>query len=129
MYTSVSYTHLDVYKRQVQEAYLTLLDLAVALQMISYIYLFLSLLKRAFSKSSPPRYFPRPVLQLASIAGVSMASLGFAMAFVPSRQISSIGSFELKMVLTLGFILALASGLFVYYSRLRPEPEPALSTV
>src|SRR6202020_770356 len=35
----------------VQEAYLTLLDLAVALQMISYIYLFLSLLKRAFSKS------------------------------------------------------------------------------
>jgi glutamate:GABA antiporter len=109
----------------VQEAYLTLLDLAVALQMISYIYLFLSLLKRAFSKSSSPRYFRRPVLQLASIAGVSMATLGFAMAFVPSRQISSIGSFELKMVLTLGFILALASGLFFYYSRLRPEPAPA----
>jgi hypothetical protein len=30
------------------------------------------------------------------------------------------------MFLTLGLILALASGLFVYYSRLRPasEPEP-----
>jgi amino acid transporter len=108
----------------VQEAYLTLLDLAVALQMISYIYLFLSLLKRAFSKSSTPRYFRRPVLQLASVAGLSMAVLGFSMAFVPSRQISSIGSFELKMFLTLGFILALASGLFVYYSRLRPEPAP-----
>ena len=53
----------------VQEAYLTLLDLAVALQMISYIYLFLSLLKRAFSKSSEPRYFRRPVLQLASDLG------------------------------------------------------------
>jgi amino acid transporter len=115
----------------VQEAYLTLLDLAVALQMISYIYLFLSLLKRAFSKSSAPRYFRRPVLQLASIAGVSMAALGFAMAFVPSRQISSVGSFELKMVLTLGSILALASGLFFYYSRLRPEPAtaPEVSTV
>jgi glutamate:GABA antiporter len=105
----------------VQEAYLTLLDLAVALQMISYMYLFLSLLKRAFSKSSEPRYFRRPVLQIASVAGLSMAILGFSMAFVPSRQISSIGSFELKMFLTLGFILALASGLFVYYSRLRPE--------
>ncbi len=46
------------------------------------------------------------------------------MAFVPSRQISSIGSFELKMFLTLGFILALASGLFFYYSRLRPEKPP-----
>jgi len=109
----------------VQEAYLTLLDLSVALQMISYIYLFLSLLKRAYSKSSSPRYFRRPVLQLAAIAGVSMATLGFSMAFVPFRQISSIGSFELKMFLTLGFILALASGLFYYYSRLRPAPAPA----
>jgi amino acid transporter len=108
----------------VQEAYLTLLDLAVALQMISYMYLFLSLLKRAFSKSSEPRYFRRPVLQLASIAGVSLAALGFATAFVPSRQIASVGSFELKMFLTLGLILALASGLFFYYSRLRPKPEP-----
>jgi amino acid transporter len=109
----------------VQEAYLTLLDLAVALQMISYIYLFLSLLKRAFSKSSEPRYFRRPVLQLASVAGVIMATLGFATAFVPSRQISSIASFELKMVLTLGFILGLASGLFFYYSRMRAEPVAA----
>ena len=105
----------------VQEAYLTMLDLAVALQMISYVYLFLALLKRAFSKSSEPRYFRRPVLQLASLSGLMMALLGFSMAFVPSRQISSIGWFELKMVLTLGFILALASGLFLYYSRLRPQ--------
>jgi len=110
----------------VQEAYLTMLDLAVALQMISYIYLFLSLLKRAFSKSSTPRYFRRPLLQLASVSGLVMATLGFSMAFVPSRQISSIGSFELKMFLTLGFILALASGLFVYYSKLRPaKPSDA----
>jgi amino acid transporter len=108
----------------VQEAYLTLLDLAVALQMISYIYLFLSLLKRAFSKSTEPRYFRRPVLQVASVAGLCMAVLGFSTAFVPSRQISSIASFELKMFVTLGFILAVASGLFVYYSRLRPEKPP-----
>jgi amino acid transporter len=113
----------------VQEAYLTLVDLAVALQMISYIYLFLSLLKRAFSRSSTPRYFRRPVLQLASVAGLLMATLGFSMAFVPSRQISSIGWFELKMFLTLGFILALASGLFVYYSRLRPEEAAGADSV
>ena len=58
----------------VQEAYLTMLDLAVALQMISYIYLFLSLLKHAFSKSAAPRYFRRLVLQLASISGLLMAT-------------------------------------------------------
>jgi amino acid transporter len=113
----------------VQEAYLTLLDLAVALQMISYIYLFLSLVKRAFSKSSQPIYFRRLVLQVASVAGLSMAVLGFAMAFVPSRQISSIASFELKMIFTLGFILALASGLFVYYSRLRPKKTPGADSL
>jgi amino acid transporter len=115
----------------VEEAYLTLLDLAVALQMISYIYLFLTLVKRAFSKSSEPRYFRRPVLQFAALAGLIMAASGFVMAFVPSGQIASIGSFELKMFLTLGFILALASGLFFYYSRIRPEPatEPELSAV
>jgi hypothetical protein len=93
--------------------------------------LFLALLKRAFSKSTDPRYFKRPLLKAASVAGLLTATLGFAMAFVPSRQISSIGSFELKMFLTLGFILALASGLFVYYSRLRSDPaaEPELSAV
>lgn len=103
----------------VQEAYLTLLDLAVALQMISYIYLFLSLFKIAFAKSKTPRYFRRPVLQLACVSGLLMAILGFAMAFVPSRQISSLASFEAKMFSTLAIILGVASGLFVFYSRKR----------
>jgi glutamate:GABA antiporter len=105
----------------VQEAYLTLLDLAVALQMISYIYLFASLAKRAFSRSMETRYFARPILQFAAIGGLCTATLGFAMAFVPTRQISSIASFELKMFLTLGTILGLASALFVYYSRARAD--------
>lgn len=103
----------------VQEAYLTLVDLSVALQMISYIYLFLALGKRVFSKSAQPRYFRRPVLQMAAVAGACTTTLGFAMAFVPTRQISSIASFELKMFLTLAFLLALAAALFFYYSRLR----------
>ncbi len=106
----------------VQEAYLTLLDLAVALQMISYIYLFLALLKRAFSKACEPQFFRRPVLRCAAVAGLLTAILGFFMAFVPSRQIASLASFEVKMVLTLGAILGLASALFAYYSRLRPRP-------
>jgi len=108
----------------VQEAYLTLLDLAVALQMISYLYLFASLLRRAFSKDLTGVYFGRTTIRLASIAGATMTTFGLVMAFVPSRQISSIGSFELKMFLTLGALLALAAVLFRYYSLQRPASGP-----
>jgi amino acid transporter len=112
----------------VKEAYLTLLDLAVALQMISYTYLFLSLLKRSLSPSIQTRCFPRPLLQLASASGLLTAMFGFAMAFVPSRQIESIFSFELKMTLTLGFFLALAAMLFVFYLKRKPQ-APAFEMV
>ena len=44
------------------QADLTLLDLAVALQMISYVYLLLPFLRRAFSNSYPPCFFRRLVL-------------------------------------------------------------------
>lgn len=100
----------------VQEAYLTLLDLAVALQMISYLYLFASLLRRAFSPDRARVYFRRSTLRIASLTGVGMTTFSLIMAFVPSRQIYSIWSFELKMVLTLAALLALAAGLFRYYS-------------
>ena len=105
----------------VKEAYLTLLDLAVALQMISYTYLFLTLMRRSFSKATPTRYFPRPLLRIVSIVGCLTALVGFTMAFVPSRQIESLFSFELKMIVTLALFLGLAAGLFVFYSKQKPE--------
>ncbi|HTS46860.1 MAG TPA: APC family permease [Bryobacteraceae bacterium] len=108
----------------VQEAYLTLLDLSVALQMISYLYLFASLLRRAFARDMQRVYFGRAVLRAGSVAGFAMTSFGFAMAFVPSRQIASIWSFELKMLITLAAILGLAGVLFRYYSLKRPATGP-----
>jgi amino acid transporter len=101
----------------VKEAYLTLLDLAVALQMISYTYLFLSLLRRVFSKSTPTHRFPRLLLKIAAVAGLLTAILGFAMAFVPSGQIESVFFFEVKMAGTLAVFLGIAAVLFFYYSR------------
>jgi len=101
----------------VKEAYLTLLDLAVALQMISYTYLFLTLLRRVFSRSTPTRCFPRLLLKIAAIAGLLTAMLGFLMAFVPSGQIESIFSFEVKMIATLAMFLGTAGVLFFHYSR------------
>lgn len=113
----------------VEEAYLTPLDLAVALQMISYAYLFAVLLKRAFSRKkrafsrkSGHGYFRKTPLRLASASGMAITLLGLSMAFVPSRQISSILSFESKMIPTLGVLLAIAWGLFAHYWGNKPGP-------
>jgi amino acid transporter len=105
----------------VKEAYLTLLDLAVALQMISYTYLFLTLLRRSFSRSTRVLCFPRPFLKVVASVGLVTAVLGFTMAFVPSRQIESIFWFEVKMAGTLALFLALAAFLFFYYSKSKSE--------
>jgi glutamate:GABA antiporter len=100
----------------VQDAYLTLLNLAVALQMISYMYLFGSLARRAFSSASDPVRFGRATLRIASVAGLCVTVLGFLTAFVPSGKLSSIWSFELKMIATLAVLLAAGAAFFLYYS-------------
>jgi hypothetical protein len=101
----------------VREAYVTMLDLSVALQMISYLYVFAALCRHAFSTAPISGYFPRWILRLASVVGTAMTVLAFAMVFVPSGQISSIWAFELKMVITLGVSLAAARALYLYYSQ------------
>lgn len=101
----------------VQDAYLTLLNLAVALQMISYTYLFGSLVRRAFSSACRPARFGRTTLRIASVAGLCITVLGFSTAFVPPGKLSSIWAFELKMVATLAVLLGTGAALFYYYSR------------
>jgi len=91
--------------------------------MISYLYLFASLLRQAFG-SAPPVYFGRMNLRLTALVGIAISSLGLATVFFPSRQITSIGLFELKMFLTLGALLVCGATLFRYYSRRRLDPIP-----
>jgi hypothetical protein len=52
-----------------------------------------------------------------------MTVLAFAMVFVPSGQISSIWSFELKKVITFGVMLAAARALYLYYSQRKVSAE------
>jgi len=115
----------------VKEAYLTLLDLAVVLQMISYLYLYASLARVAFGKSAEGGFYGKVRLRFAALAGLGATFVGMIVAFVPSRQIDSIARFELKMFLTLGVFLALAGGLFYYYSRARAQESslPALNAL
>jgi amino acid transporter len=103
-------------KTTVKEAYVTLLDLAVVLQMISYLYLYASLARIAFSKSAT-RLCGTGWTRFAAIAGLISTVVGMVVAFVPSRQVNSVWQFELKMLLTCALFLGLAIALFVYYSR------------
>lgn len=98
----------------VKEAYVTLLDLAVALQMISYTYLFASLARMAF-RHSPAAGSIR--VRFAAISGLLASVAGMLVAFVPSHSVDSVWRFELKMILTCILFLSLAVGLFFYYSR------------
>jgi len=103
----------------VKEAYVTLLDLAVVLQMISYLYLYAALAKVAFSKTAGEGFYSKGRLRFAAIGGLAATVVGGAVAFVPPRQVDSAWRFELKMVGNCAVFLGLAALLFWYYSRHR----------
>ena len=104
-------------KTSVKEAYVTLLDLSVVLQMLSYLYLYGALTWVAFGKLWVPGVYQRSTLRVAAVSGLITTSIGMIVAFVPSRQVESVWRFELKMIVTCFIFLSLAAGLFMYYSR------------
>jgi hypothetical protein len=100
----------------VKEAYVTLLDLSVILQMLSFLYLYATLLAVAIRGASGSAYFSRGKIWLAAVSGLTATTLGGITAFVPSHQITSIWVFEFKMVAGCALFLGLAAFLFRYYS-------------
>jgi glutamate:GABA antiporter len=70
----------------VKEAYVTLLDLAVLLQMISYLYLFATLAKVAFSKTAGDGFYGKAWLRFAAVGGLAATIVGGAVAFMPSAR-------------------------------------------
>jgi hypothetical protein len=105
----------------VKEAYVTLLDLSVLLQMISYLYLFATLAKAAFSKTAGAGFYGKAWLRFAAIGGLAATIVGGAVAFVPPRQVDSVWRFEFKMAGNCIVFMGLAAVLFWYYSRRRTD--------
>ncbi len=103
----------------VKEAYVTLLDLSVVLQMISYLYLYAALAKVAFSKTAGDGFYGKARLRFAAIGGLAATIVGGAVAFVPPRQVVSVWIFELKMFGNCIGFMGIAAMLFWYYSRRR----------
>ena len=106
----------------VKEAYVTLLDLAVVLQMISYLYLYASLARVAFGRSTGEGYKRRKRIRFAAVSGLVTAGAGMMVAFIPSHAVDSIWRFEIKMILTCALFLGLAVALFFYYSLRQKAP-------
>jgi amino acid transporter len=110
----------------VREAYVTLIDLAVVLQMISYTYVYASLARVAFSHEAIS--FRRKLrIRFASVSGLLTTLLGLIVAFIPSHQVDSVWRFEIKMILSCAAFLGIAAALFIYYSRRRAPVDAVMA--
>jgi glutamate:GABA antiporter len=110
----------------VQEAFQTMLSLAVVLQLVPFLYVFAALLKFAFRGDLADGRYGRGTLIFAGLAGFLTTALGIALAFFPAKQISSLWKYELKMWGFTLFFLVLAAFFFFVYGRLK-SPQPAQS--
>jgi len=109
----------------VQEAFQTMLSLAVVLQLVPFLYVFAALLKFAFNGDMAGARYSRGTLIVSGFFGFITTTLGIAMAFFPAKQISSVWRYEAKMFGFTLFFLALAAFFFFVYGRLK---VPALGS-
>jgi amino acid transporter len=110
----------------VKEAFVTMLDLAVVLQLVPFVYMYAALLKLAKNFLPGEAYYSRTTLFIAGSCGLGTTILGMIVAFIPSHQIESILAFELKMGTgTLLFAGLAAFFFFVYGKRERGTEDPA----
>jgi amino acid transporter len=97
----------------VGEAYLTLLDLAVILQLLPSCYLFASLLKHTVDGRAP-LHASKPYLLANGLGGMLATMVGLGVAFVPSRQVNSVWLYEIKLMI--GCTLVFGSAYLFYRS-------------
>ncbi|MBZ5521681.1 MAG: APC family permease [Acidobacteriia bacterium] len=103
-----------------QEAYVTLLDIAVIIQLLPYVAIFLGLIRHGLAQAPPRRWLS----VISGTLGCGATLFGTAMAFIPSRAISSIWQYEIK--LCTGCLLCVGLGFWVFARR---QQAPALNVV
>ena len=107
----------------VGEAYLTLLDLAVILQLLPSCYLFGALLKHTLDGQHSLNA-PKPYLLANGFGGILATSIGLIVAFIPARQVTSVWLYEIKLLI--GCVLVFGSA-YLFYRHARntaPAIEP-----
>ncbi len=111
---------------QVKEAFVTMLDLAVVLQLVPFLYMYAALIRLGIRADGQGQYTPAK-LKLAGASGLITTAVGMVVAFVPSRQIQSVWIFEVKMAAGTAFFLLLAGFFFFIYGR-RKKPAMVATT-
>jgi amino acid transporter len=106
----------------VQETFQKLLSLAVALQLIPFVYMFGALLRFSLVEAVPRGQYGRVTMFLAGSSGLLTTILGIALVFFPAQQITSLWSYEIWMVGGTLFFIGLAAFFFFVYGRHR-EPQ------
>ena len=101
----------------VEEGYKTLLDLAVVLQLVPFLYLYAAMIDLARRPADGLGRYPKGVLWLAGISGVVTSALGMVVAFIPQREGQTLWIFETKMAAGTLLFLALAAFFYFPYSR------------
>jgi amino acid transporter len=113
----------------VQEAFQTMLSLAVVLQLVPFLYVFAALLKFAFNDTARKGRYGKGLLFFAGASGLITTILGIVLAFFPAKQISSIWWYEAKMFgITFAFIALAAFFFFVYGRHKVTEPVVVAKT-
>jgi glutamate:GABA antiporter len=113
----------------VQEAFQTMLSLAVVLQLVPFLYMFAALLKLAWSESVSKGHYRRGVLTFAGVSGLATTLLGIALVFFPAQQVTSLWLYEVKMFGGTLFFVGLAAFFFFVYGRRKAPQEVASRAV
>lgn len=106
---------------RVRDAYLTLLELAVVLQLIPFLYLYGGLIRVAGTPGG--HYRNRTGVMLSGVAGLVTTLGALAAAFVPSTSVESIWKFELKLALGVAIFVGAAAVLPRFSRRPRPASD------
>ncbi len=101
----------------VQEAFQTMLSLAVVLQLVPFLYVFAALLKFAVRENEPSGRYSKRVLSFAGSSGLITTILGIVLAFSPAKQITSLWRYEFTMIGFTLFFVGLAGFFFFVYGR------------
>jgi glutamate:GABA antiporter len=99
------------------------LNLAVVLQLVPFLYMFAALIVLAARDSDQAGYYSRMTLRIAGLSGFIVTCMGTALAFFPPPNITSKGTFEIKMWTGTLVLLALAGFFFFVYGNRKAAPQ------